>query len=164
VGPTADGLQDALSAFRRTQLGRTLHVFWSAIGVHREAKFSKDHAPAFLRGAPPRGYVCVYPFVRSYDWYLLPAHARAQMLTEHGRMGSEYPQVLANTVSAFALGDYEWRPTTSCRSSTSCAICAPPRRAATRARSCRSSRAGGGRSRMRWPTSPETADHVSKRE
>jgi hydrogen peroxide-dependent heme synthase len=64
--------------------------------------------PAFLRGAPPRGYVCVYPFVRAYDWYLLPAPARAQMLTEHGRMGSEYPQVLANTVSAFALGDYEW--------------------------------------------------------
>ncbi|MEA2424103.1 MAG: hypothetical protein QOH13_513 [Thermoleophilaceae bacterium] len=108
VGPTADGLQDALSAFRRTQLGRTLHVFWSAIGVHREAEFSKDHVPAFLRGAPPRGYVCVYPFVCSYDWYLLPAHARAQMLTEHGQMGSEYPEVLANTVSAFALGDYEW--------------------------------------------------------
>jgi chlorite dismutase len=46
--------------------------------------------------------------VRSYDWYLLPAHTRAQMLAEHGRMGSEHPQVLANTISAFALGDYEW--------------------------------------------------------
>ena len=108
VGPTADGLQDALSAFRRTRLGRTLDVFWSAIGVHREAEFSKEHTPAFLRGESPRGYVCVYPFVRSYDWYLLPAQERAQMLAEHGRMGSEYPEVLANTVSAFALGDYEW--------------------------------------------------------
>jgi chlorite dismutase len=108
IGPTADGLQDALSAFRRTRLGRTLSVFWSAVGVHREAEFSKEHTPAFLRGESPRGYVCVYPFVRSYDWYLLPAHERAQMLAEHGRMGSEYPEVLANTVSAFALGDYEW--------------------------------------------------------
>ena len=108
VGPAADDLQDALSAFRRTRLGRTMHVFWSAIGVHREAEFSTDHTPAFMRGAPPRGYVCVYPFVRSYDWYLLPTHVRAQMLAEHGRMGSEHPEVLANTVSAFALGDYEW--------------------------------------------------------
>jgi chlorite dismutase len=108
VGPSADALQDALSAFRRTQLGRTMEVFWSAIGVHREAEFSKEHTPAFMRGASPRGYVCVYPFVRSYDWYLLPAHARAEMLAEHGRMGSEHPEVLANTVSAFALGDYEW--------------------------------------------------------
>jgi hydrogen peroxide-dependent heme synthase len=108
VGPSADALQDALVAFRRTRLGRSLHVFWSAIGVHRDAEFSKDHVPAFLRGEPPRGYVCVYPFVRSHEWYLLPAPERARMLAEHGRMGHEYQEVLANTVSAFALGDYEW--------------------------------------------------------
>jgi peroxiredoxin len=108
VGPSADGLQDALVAFRRTRLGRTLRVFWSAIGVHREAEFSKTHVPAFLRGEPPRGYVCVYPFTRSYEWYLLPAADRARMLAEHGQMGHEHQEVLANTVSAFALGDYEW--------------------------------------------------------
>jgi hydrogen peroxide-dependent heme synthase len=108
VGPTADGLQDALVAFRRTRLGRALDPFWSAIGVHREAEFAKDHAPAFYRGEPPRGYVCVYPFVRSYDWYLLDPGARAEMLAEHGRMGRAFPQVRANTVSGFALGDYEW--------------------------------------------------------
>jgi peroxiredoxin len=108
VGPSADALQDALLAFRRTRLGRTLELFWSGIGVHREAEFSKDHTPAFLRGEAPRGYVCVYPFVRSHEWYLLPPSERAEMLAEHGRMGHEYPEVLANTVSAFALGDYEW--------------------------------------------------------
>ena len=30
------------------------------------------------------------------------------MLAEHGLMGRDYPQVAANTVAAFALGDYEW--------------------------------------------------------
>jgi chlorite dismutase len=30
------------------------------------------------------------------------------MLAEHGTMGREFPDVLANTVSAFALGDYEF--------------------------------------------------------
>jgi hydrogen peroxide-dependent heme synthase len=108
VGPTADGLQDALIAFRRSPLGRSLDFFWSAIGVHREAEFAKDHTPAFYRGEEPRGYVCVYPFVRSYDWYLLAPDERARMLAEHGRMAQAFPQVRANTVSAFALGDYEW--------------------------------------------------------
>jgi chlorite dismutase len=108
VGPTADGLQDALIAFRRSALGRALSPFWSAIGVHREAEFSKDHTPAFYRDEDPRGYVCVYPFVRSYDWYLLPPRERARMLAEHGRMAQAFPHVRANTVSAFALGDYEW--------------------------------------------------------
>jgi len=68
VGPTADGLQDALIRFRRSPLGSALDPFWSAIGVHREAEFAKAHTPAFYRGEIPRAYVCVYPFVRSYDW------------------------------------------------------------------------------------------------
>ena len=30
------------------------------------------------------------------------------MLAEHGRMARDYPDVRANTVASFALGDYEW--------------------------------------------------------
>ena len=30
------------------------------------------------------------------------------MLAEHGMMARDYPDVRANTVSSFALGDYEW--------------------------------------------------------
>jgi chlorite dismutase len=50
----------------------------------------------------------VYPFVRSYEWYLLPDAERGKMLRDHGVKGNELPQVLANTVASFALGDYEW--------------------------------------------------------
>lgn len=108
LGPSADALQQALLALRRTDLGRTLDPWWTAIGVHRQAEFSPDHQPAFLNGEPPAKYVCVYPYVRSLEWYLLPAEDRQALLAEHGRMGREYPQVRANTVAAFALGDYEW--------------------------------------------------------
>ncbi len=108
VGPSADAVQDALIRFRRTELGDALAPVWSAIGVHREAEFAKSHAPAFMRGEPPRRYVSVYPYVRSLEWYLLPESERAEMLREHGEMGRSRPEVRANTVSAFALGDYEW--------------------------------------------------------
>ena len=30
------------------------------------------------------------------------------MLAEHGRQARAYPDVRANTVASFALGDYEW--------------------------------------------------------
>lgn len=108
IAPTADALQDAIVAFRHTELGRSLDAHWTNIGVHREAEFAKSHVPAFLAGEEPRKYVCVYPFVRSLEWYLLEPDARSGMLREHGMMGREYPDVRANTVSAFALGDYEW--------------------------------------------------------
>ncbi len=61
-----------------------------------------------MAGEEPRGYVCVYPFVRSYDWYLLSEEDRRRMLSEHGIAARDYPDVRANTVSSFALGDYEW--------------------------------------------------------
>jgi chlorite dismutase len=108
VGPTADALQDAFAAFRHTQLGRALEAVWTNVGVHRDAEFNKAHIPAFLAGEEPCRYVCVYPYVRSLDWYLLEPQERANLLREHGMMGRDYPDVRANTVSAFALGDYEW--------------------------------------------------------
>lgn len=108
VATTADELQDAYVAFRRTRLGRWLRPVWSVVGVHREAEFAKSHTPAFYRGEEPGKYVSVYPFVRSYEWYLLPPQERAQLLREHGEMGRLRPEVRANTVSAFALNDYEW--------------------------------------------------------
>jgi chlorite dismutase len=103
-----DDLQEAYGRLRRTLLGRALEPVWSVFGLHRPAEFNKSHIPAFLAEEEPRGYVCVYPFVRSYEWYLLPAEERRAMLAEHGKMARDYPDVRANTVSAFALGDYEW--------------------------------------------------------
>ena len=108
VGPSADALQDALVAFRHSELGRALEAVWTNVGVHRDAEFNKAHVPAFLAGEEPRRYLCVYPFVRSLDWYLLDPQERSEQLREHGMMGRDYADVRANTVSAFALGDYEW--------------------------------------------------------
>ncbi|GIK78895.1 MAG: hypothetical protein BroJett022_25850 [Actinomycetes bacterium] len=108
VADDAVALQDAIAGFRRSGLGAMLGLWWSAIGVHRPAEFNKAHLPAFVEGREPLGFICVYPYVRTHDWYLLPAEERAALLAEHGRMGRDYPAIQANTVSSFGLGDYEW--------------------------------------------------------
>ena len=106
--PSPDDLQEAYGRLRRTALGRVCDPVWSVLALHRPAEFNKSHVPAFLAEQEPRGYVSVYPFVRSYEWYLLPEEERRAMLAEHGKMARDYPDVRANTVSAFSLGDYEW--------------------------------------------------------
>jgi peroxiredoxin len=103
-----DDLQEAYGRFRRTTVGRACEPVWSVMALHRPAEFNKGHVPAFLAEEEARDYVCVYPFVRSYDWYLLPPEERRAMLAEHGQLARGFPDVRANTVSAFALGDYEW--------------------------------------------------------
>ncbi len=105
---TAEALQEAYSRFRRTRFGSHLEPVWSNMALHRPAEFNKSHVPAFLADEHARNYVSVYPFVRSYEWYLLPDAERRRLLAEHGQLAREYPDVRANTVASFALGDYEW--------------------------------------------------------
>lgn len=108
AGTRPEALQAAMRRVRRSRELAGTTLVWSAMGVHRDAEFNKQHVPGFMRGIAPKRWVTVYPFNRSYDWYLLPTEDRSRMLAEHGRAGAAYRGVLANTVSAFALGDYEW--------------------------------------------------------
>ena len=102
-------LQKALADFRReTTLGQLVELSWIGNGVHRPAEFNKSHLPSFIMGEEPGDWISVYPFVRSYEWYLLDPQERRRILAEHGMAARDFPDVRANTVEAFTLGDYEW--------------------------------------------------------
>ena len=107
-GGEPEVLQAALRMLRHAEALAALLPVWNAMGVHREAEFTASHMPAFMRGKEPEAWLTVYPFVRSYEWYILPDDERRAMLADHGRKGAEHRRVLSNTVASFALGDYEW--------------------------------------------------------
>ena len=105
---TIEGVQDAYHRFLRTGFGAHLEPVWSVAALHRPAEFNSSHIPAFMADEEPGDYLCVYPFVRSYDWYLLEDQERRAILAEHGKQARTYPDVRANTIASFALNDYEW--------------------------------------------------------
>ncbi len=105
---SVEALQEAYHRLLACPFGEHLRPTWSAIGVHRPAEFNRAHVPAFLAGEAPGAYICLYPFVRSYDWFLLPPQDRSRMLREHGLAARDYADVRANTVASFGLGDYEF--------------------------------------------------------
>jgi peroxiredoxin len=107
-GPSVESVQAAYQRLRASRLGASLTPVWSVVALHRAAEFNRGHVPAFLAGEKPRDYLCVYPFVRSYEWYLLPDDERRTMLRDHGMAAAGYRDVRANTMSTFALSDYEW--------------------------------------------------------
>lgn len=106
--PLAEDIQATLAAFENSAVGQAFRATWSGMALHRPAEFNRSHVPGFMTGKGPRTWLCMYPFVRSYEWYLLPEPERRQMLIEHGKEGSKYPGILSSTVASFALGDYEW--------------------------------------------------------
>lgn len=55
-----------------------------------------------------RKYLFVYPFVKTRDWYLLPAEQRQEIMDGHIRVGNKYPSVKLNTTYSFGLDDQDF--------------------------------------------------------
>lgn len=108
ISDNVDTLQDFAVDVRRTAFGQGTVLQWAFPGLTRPPEFDGDHIPSFQKGIPPRKYICLYPFVRTPEWYLLPREERGQMLREHGMKGRQFPEVLTNNVQGFGIGDYEW--------------------------------------------------------
>ncbi len=53
-------------------------------------------------------YLFVYPFVKTREWYILPAEERYRVMAEHIALGREYPQIDLNTSYSFGLDDQEF--------------------------------------------------------
>lgn len=107
-GAVPEDLQAAIRSFRRTKAFSGTKIVWSTMGVHRDAEFSAGHTPTFAKGIAPEKWVCVYPFVRSLDWYTINPEKRREIMKNHGMKGIDFPEVLPNTIATFGLNDYEW--------------------------------------------------------
>lgn len=108
-GEDLAALQAFYRAFRReTELGKVAQPVRSNAALHRPAEFNRSHVPDFLIDPEPKRWICLYPFVRTPDWYLMDENERRRMLVEHGMEAREFNMVRANTIPAFGLGDYEW--------------------------------------------------------
>ena len=108
----AEPIEDAPGGLPRRccapRSGSRLEPVWSAAALHRPAEFNKSHIPAFLADEKPEDWICVYPFVRSYEWYLL-ADERAPGHAARARQdGPRLPRRAGQHHRLFALGDYEW--------------------------------------------------------
>jgi len=53
-------------------------------------------------------YLFVYPFVKTRAWYALSHEERQRMMSEHIRVGRQYPQIKLNTTYSFGLDDQEF--------------------------------------------------------
>ena len=53
-------------------------------------------------------YLFVYPFVKTREWYRMPAEERWKIMQEHIAIGRQYPQIDLNTSYSFGLDDQEF--------------------------------------------------------
>ncbi|MGI8916599.1 MAG: chlorite dismutase family protein [Chloroflexota bacterium] len=134
-GPEFADIQTLATALRRTLLGAHLDWVYVYTGAATPAQYDPTHSAAFLQDAAPKGYLSVYPFIKTPEWYLLSFEERRALMADHGRLGRQFsvPRaelaaaggqggatavavqeattgggVLTNTVHSFGLGDQEF--------------------------------------------------------
>jgi chlorite dismutase len=79
---------------------------YSFLAMTKESEYS-DESRLEVRPAHAR-YLFVYPFVKSREWYGLPAEERYRIMQEHIGVGREFPSVDLNTSYSFGLDDQEF--------------------------------------------------------
>jgi chlorite dismutase len=82
------------------------HVPYSFLGMRKSSEYSEDERVT-ARGFRGK-YVFVYPFVKSREWYALPAEERWQIMQGHIAVRREYPGVDNHTAYSFGLDDQEF--------------------------------------------------------
>ena len=81
-------------------------VPYSFLAMTKPSEYSDESR---LEVRPAHGkYLFVYPFVKTREWYALPADERWRIMQEHIKIGREYPSVDLNTSYSFGLDDQEF--------------------------------------------------------
>ena len=79
---------------------------YSFLAMTKPSEYSDESR---LEVRPAHGkYLFVYPFVKTREWYGLPAEERWRIMQEHIKVGREFPQIDLNTSYSFGLDDQEF--------------------------------------------------------
>jgi chlorite dismutase len=79
---------------------------YSFLAMTKPSEYS-DESRLEVRPAHSK-YLFVYPFVKTREWYGLPADERWRIMQEHIKVGREFPQIDLNTSYSFGLDDQEF--------------------------------------------------------
>jgi chlorite dismutase len=110
LGESFEDLEETAAVLLRSGLGAWCRIGHSMIGIVRPSSYVKERTPqeeAMFTGDRSR-YIIVYPFVKSTDWYLLDEEARRRQMSEHIRVGRQYPMIQQLLAYSFGLDDQEF--------------------------------------------------------
>ncbi len=114
VADSLETLQALQTAVFSTRLGGYLRIAHSYLGMTRRSIYEFPPPPDPERGPQvtvrpqDSGYLFVYPFVKTREWYALAQERRQGMMEEHVRIGRKHPGIRLNTIYSFGLDDQEF--------------------------------------------------------
>ena len=103
---TLDRIHEFHVLLAQSGLMKWMEIPYSFLALTKESEYSDESR---LEVRPGRDkYLFVYPFVKTREWYTLPADERWRIMQEHIAVGREFPSVDLNTSYSFGLDDQEF--------------------------------------------------------
>ncbi len=109
-----DALQRQEAALNKTVLAGYLAVSHRFLAMTKRSQYVDPVDPFHDENSRSkivpgrRKYLFVYPFVKTRPWYLKTLEERQAAMTEHIRVGNDYPSVKLNTTYSFGLDDQDF--------------------------------------------------------
>lgn len=107
-----EALQALETAIFSTRMGGYLSIPYSYLAMTKRSIYEFPDDPLHderVRVSPQDSrYLFLYPFVKTRAWYKLPHVTRQEMMSEHVRLGREYPDIRINTAYSYGLDDQEF--------------------------------------------------------
>lgn len=117
VAQEVDAFQQLHTAIRNTALGAYISMTRSYLSGTKRSVYDitlpedregeHDEERIIIEPSDAK-YLFVYPFIKTRPWYELPAERRQEMITEHIRVGRQYPDIKLNTTYSFGIDDQEF--------------------------------------------------------
>lgn len=107
-------LQEMNSRLLATGLGKWLTRPYSYLGQAKTSFYEDEFIHPSQEDKRSRvrpgefKYLFVYPFIKTRQWFQLPAEERGRIMRGHIRTGHEYPSIKLNTIYSFGIDDQEW--------------------------------------------------------
>ena len=114
IGDSLELFQGMSRQLNGTALGAYLMTPYSFVAMTKRSIYVDKHIHSGQEGRRARivpgeyRYLFVYPFVKTRDWFLLPAERRQDMMNVHIEVGHKFPSVKLNTTYSFGLDDQEF--------------------------------------------------------
>lgn len=104
-------LKYILTDINRLQIGKRLILTYSFFGITRNSQYSGrtgKNEQDMMNFSDRLTYFVLYPFTKTHEWYQLPAEKRKELMSEHIKVGLNYPKIRQNLLYSYGVDDYEF--------------------------------------------------------
>ncbi len=103
-----DTIQDAINTLLHTNLGKHLTISYTLFGMTRPTQYSAAATGHLDTSRKGDGYLIIYPFTKTQQWYMLDFDTRRKLMGGHVAIGKKHDKITQQLLYSYGVDDNEF--------------------------------------------------------